>query len=188
MLLVRLGVLLSIKSSVSIALFLATTASAILTSCPAAVHAQLDALYRWRLAAQDRPGLVVIASQSSRFTPQLDTLLRQAYAPGAEQTHPVDFDLFNGTQTQTFAAAIQGCRAVDPRHLQVVVDVRAGLRDRPHEPPQRLTYAMVQAPGGAWQIADIVYPGQPPLSLKSYLQQLIQPRVTHSPSAAETAR
>ncbi len=45
--------------------------------CPPAVRAQMDGLYRWQLARQERSGPIAIASQRERFTPKLFSLLER---------------------------------------------------------------------------------------------------------------
>lgn len=151
-------------------------AAVALTPCPAPVKAQLDGLYRWHVAGQDRPGLTDITGQQSRFTPGLYQKLRRAYGLDPASGSFVDFDLFSGTQVTTFGAKVLGCTAAPGGGLEARVAVQAGLSNRPLEAPQQLRYQLVRGPGGNWKIADIVYAQPAGFRLSSYLAELLAPR------------
>ncbi len=78
--------------------------------CPEQVRFQIDALYRWQLERQQQSGPIQISSQRQRFTPQLYRLLQRAYDLTPADGRFVDFDLFSGSQVNTFSATFQGCR------------------------------------------------------------------------------
>ena len=90
-------------------LAVAMPAAGVAAPCPAGVIEQLDGLYRWQLERQSLPGPMLIASQLPRFTPRLAALLQQATALTPADGRFVDFDLFSGTQVETFAAEVEGC-------------------------------------------------------------------------------
>jgi hypothetical protein len=144
--------------------------------CPAAVRAQVDELYRWQLARQERPGPIAIVSQRERFTPQLFSLLERAYALTPAHGRFVDFDPFSGTQVNTFGAALRECRFDQQGVLTLRVAVQAGLRGRTAEPAQQLLYRFQQTPAEGWRIADIVYLREPSLRLSTYLKELLEQR------------
>jgi len=144
--------------------------------CPAAVRAQVDALYRWQLARQERPGPMAIASQRERFMPQLFALLEPAYALTPADGRFVDFDPFSGTQVTTIGAALRECRFDQQGVLTLRVAVQAGLRGRTAEPDQQLLYRFQQTPAEGWRIADIVYLQEPSFRLSTYLKDLLEER------------
>ena len=149
-------------------------ADAAALNCPAPVRAQIDGLYRWQLADQDRrPGLA-IASQRQRFTPQLYALLKRAYALQPSDGRFVDFDPFSGTQVSTFGATLLECSRLPSGGLEARVAVRAGLRNRPGEPTQLLRFVLAPSAGSGWQIDDIAYPTQPAFRLKAFLLELLE--------------
>jgi hypothetical protein len=145
--------------------------------CPAPLKAQLDGLYRWQLAQQERRGPIEITSQQSRFTDGLYEKLRRAYALDPASGRFVDFDLFSGTQVSTFSAKVLGCTAAPGAGMEALVSVQAGLRNRPSEAPHQLRYQLVPNPAGTWQIADIVYPDPPGFRLTSFLAALLGPKL-----------
>jgi hypothetical protein len=147
-----------------------------LTPCPTPVKAQLDGLYRWHVAGQERPGPTDITSQKSRFTDGLYQKLRRAYGLDPASGSFVDFDLFSGTQVSTFGAKVLGCTVAPGGGLEALVAVQAGLRNRPLEAPQQLRYQLVRGPARSWQIADIVYAHPAGFRLSSYLAELLAPR------------
>ncbi len=151
------------------------TAAAAPGPCPAALVAQIDGLYRWQVARQDVRGPIDLASQSARFTPALDRQLRAAFGLRPEDGRFVDFDVFSGTQVGTFGARVLGCTPMPGGELEALVSVRAGLRNRPAETPQQLRYVMRPGPGGTWQIADILYRGDPGFRLTTFLAELLAP-------------
>ena len=144
--------------------------------CPAPVKAQLDGLYRWHVAGQERTGPTEIKSQQGRFTPGLYQKLRRAYGLDPASGRFVDFDLFSGTQVSTFGAKVLGCTALSGGGLEARVAVQAGLRNRPSEAPQQLRYQLVRGPAGTWKIADIVYSHPAGFRLSSYLAELLGPK------------
>lgn len=146
------------------------------SACPAPLVAQLDGLYRWHVARQNVPGPPDLASQSGRFTPTLARQLVAAFRldPVADGRF-VDFDVFSGTQVSTFGARVLGCTPLPGGDLEALVSVQAGLRHRRAEAPQPLRYRMRPAPGGRWQIADILYPGSPGFRLSAFLEELLKP-------------
>ena len=143
--------------------------------CPAALVAQIDGLYRWHVAQQDVRGPIDLTSQSARFTPALDRQLRAAFGLRPEDGRFVDFDVFSGTQVGTFGARMLGCTPLPGGELEALVSVQAGLRHRPAETPQQLRYVMRPGPGGTWQIADILYRGDPGFRLTTFLAELLAP-------------
>ncbi|KEF41586.1 MAG: hypothetical protein ER33_10455 [Cyanobium sp. CACIAM 14] len=143
--------------------------------CPAPVKAQLDGLYRWQVARQERSGPIELASQKGRFTAGLYQQLRRAYALDPASGRFVDFDLFSGTQVSTFGARVLGCTAAPGGGLEALVAVMAGLRNRPSEAPQQLRYQLVRGPAGSWKIADIVYSHPAGFRLTSFLNELLAP-------------
>jgi hypothetical protein len=151
-------------------------AAVALTPCPAPVKAQLDGLYRWHVAGQERPGPTDITGQQSRFTPRLYQKLRRAYGLDPASGSFVDFDLFSGTQVSTFGAKVLGCTAAPGGGLEARVAVQAGLRNRTMEAPQQLRYQLVRGPAGSWKIADIVYAHPAGFRLSSYLAELLAPK------------
>ncbi|AFY28855.1 hypothetical protein [Cyanobium gracile] len=152
-------------------------AAVALTPCPAPVQVQLDGLYRWQVARQERSGPIEIKSQQSRFTPGLYQKLRRAYGLNPASGRFVDFDLFSGTQVSTFGAKVLGCTALPGGGLEARVAVQAGLRNRPSEAPQQLHYQLVRGPAGSWKIADIVYAHPAGFRLSSYLAELLGPKL-----------
>jgi len=144
--------------------------------CPAAVRAQVDGLYRWQLARQERPGPMAIASQRERFTPELFSLLERAYALTPADGRFVDFDPFSGTQVTTFGATLQGCRPDHQGRLMARVSVQAGLRGRTAEPQQQLDVVFRSTSNQGWRIADIVYIREPSFRLSTYLRDLLEER------------
>jgi hypothetical protein len=150
--------------------------AAAISPCPAAVKAQLDGLYRWHVAQQDRPGPIELKSQKSRFTDGLYQKLRRAYGLDPASGRFVDFDLFSGTQVSTFGAKVPGCTADPGGGLEALVAVQAGLRNRASEAPQQLRYQLVRGPAGSWKIADIVYSHPAGFRLSSYLAELLAPQ------------
>jgi hypothetical protein len=151
-------------------------AAVAIAPCPAPVKAQIDGLYRWQVARQDRSGAIEIKSQQSRFTPGLYQKLRRAYGLDPASGRFVDFDLFSGTQVGTFGAKVLGCTAAPGGGLEALVAVQAGLRNRPTEAPQKLRYQLVRGPAGSWKIADIVYAHPAGFRLSSYLAELLAPQ------------
>ncbi len=147
-----------------------------LAPCPAGVKAQLDGLYRWQVARQERSGPIEIRSQQNRFTPGLYQKLRRAYGLDPASGRFVDFDLFSGTQVTTFGARVLGCTAAPGGGLEALVAVQAGLRKRPSEAPQQLRFQLVSGPGGSWTIADIVYAHPAGFRLSSFLAELLAPK------------
>lgn len=143
--------------------------------CPAPLVAQIDGLYRWQVAQRDVPGPIDLSSQSSRFTPTLERQLRTAFSLTPDDGRFVDFDVFSGTQVGTFGARVLSCAAAEGGDIEALVSVQVGLRNRPAEAPVQLRYRMRPGPGGAWQIADIHYPGDPGFRLSSYLAELLEP-------------
>lgn len=143
-------------------------------ACPPSVRAQIDGLYRWQLERQERPGPITITGQRQRFTPQLFDLLERAYALTPADGRFVDFDLFSGTQVNTYGATLEHCSWERRGRLSVRVAVWAGLRGRAAEQPQQLRYVFRLSPSDGWRIADIVYPGEPSFRLSTYLRQLLQ--------------
>ena len=133
--------------------------------CPPAVRAQMDGLYRWQLARQERSGSIAIASQRERFTPQLFSLLERAYALTPADGRFVDFDPFSGTQVSTLGAELQECRPD-----------QAGLQGRSGEPAQLLGFVLAQTLQEGWRIADIVYLQEPSFRLSTYLKELLEQR------------
>jgi hypothetical protein len=144
--------------------------------CPAAVRAQVDELYRWQLARQEQSGVMSIASQRERFTPQLFSLLERAYALTPADGRFVDFDPFSGTQVNTFGAALRDCRFDQQGVLTLRVAVQAGLRGRTAEPAQQLLYRFQHTPAEGWRIADIDYLQEPSFRLSTVLKELLEPR------------
>ena len=142
--------------------------------CPAAVRAQVDGLYRWHVAQQERAGAITIASQRERFTPQLFALLQRAYALTPNDGRFIDFDPFSGTQVNTVAARLEDCRQEQPARLWAQVAVQAGLRGRTAEPPQQLRFVFQHLPTEGWRIADIVYLHAPSFRLSTYLRNLVE--------------
>jgi hypothetical protein len=140
------------------------------------VKAQLDGLYRWQVARQERPGAIDISSQQGRFSDGLVRKLRRAYGLDPASGRFVDFDLFSGTQVSTFGAKVLGCTATPGGGLEARVAVQAGLRNRPMEAPQLLRYQLVRGPGGSWKIADIVYAHPAGFRLSGYLAELLEPQ------------
>ncbi len=147
-----------------------------ITPCPASAKAQLDGLYRWQVARQERRGPIEITSQQSRFTDGLYQKLRRAYALDPASGRFVDFDLFSGTQVSTFGAKVLGCTAAPGGGLEARVAVQAGLRNRPSEMPQQLRYQLVPGPAGTWKITDIVYSSPAGFRLSSFLAELLAPK------------
>jgi hypothetical protein len=148
----------------------------VLAPCPAPVKAQLDGLYRWQLARQERRHPIDITSQRSRFSAELYQQLRRAYALSPASGRYVDFDPFSGTQVSTWGAKVQGCTARSDGGLDALVAVQAGLRNRSAEPPQLLTFRLVSGPSDSWRIADITYSSPPGFRLSSYLGELLESR------------
>jgi len=146
-----------------------------ITPCPASAKAQLDGLYRWQVARQERRGPIEITSQQSRFTDGLYQKLRRAYALDPASGRFVDFDLFSGTQVSTFGAKVLGCTAHPGGGLEARVAVQAGLRNRPSETPQQLRYQLVPGSAGTWKISDIVYSSPAGFRLSSFLAELLAP-------------
>jgi hypothetical protein len=144
--------------------------------CPPAVRAQMDGLYRWQLARQERSGSIAIASQRERFTPQLFSLLERAYALTPADGRFMDFDPFSGTQVSTLGATLEECRPDQAGQLMARVAVQAGLRGRSAEPAQQLGFVLAQTPREGWRIADIVYLREPSFRLSTYLKQLLEQR------------
>lgn len=146
--------------------------------CPAAAVALIDGLYRWHRAQQNSPGPMVLVSQRQRFTPELYHQLVRAAALQPGQGGGLDFDVFSGTQVNTFGARVNSCTG-QGGSLLVAVAVQAGLRDRPSEVSQRLRYTLQQDTSGHWRIADITYLPRdretPPFHLSGILQDLLQP-------------
>jgi len=157
-------------------LAVAMPAAGVAAPCPAGVIEQLDGLYRWQLERQSLPGPMLIASQLPRFTPGLAVLLQQATALTPADGRFIDFDLFSGTQVETFGAEVEGCTGQSSGAVVAEVAVRAGLRGRTGEAPQQLRYVMEPSPTQSWRIADIVYPGEPSFWLSTYLEQLLAPQ------------
>ena len=144
------------------------------TTCPAAAVTLLDGLYRWHLAHQDDRGPLVLASQRARFAPALYSQLVRAAALTPADGGFLDFDVFSGTQVNTFAARVQGCRSRGGR-LEAVVAVEAGLRRRSDLTPQLLRYTLEPNGPGRWRILDITYPTEPSFSLAKHLEGLLKP-------------
>ena len=145
--------------------------------CPAPLKAQLDGLYRWQLAQQDRLGPIEITSQQSRFTDGLYQKLRRAYALDPASGRFVDFDLFSGTQVSTFGAKVLGCTTAPGGGMEALVTVQVGQGNRPSEAPHQLRYQLVSDPAGSWKIADIVYPNPSGFRLTSFLAALLGPKL-----------
>ena len=144
--------------------------------CPAALVAQIDGLYRWQVARQELRGPIDLTSQSARFTPSLDRQLRAAFRlDPATDGRFVDFDVFSGTQVSTFGARVLGCTPLPGGELEALVSVQAGIPNRPAEKPQQLRYVMRPGPAGTWQIADILYRGDPGFRLTTFLAELLAP-------------
>jgi hypothetical protein len=144
--------------------------------CPVPVKVQLDGLYLWQVARQELRGPLEITSQKGRFTDELYQKLRRAYALDPASGRYVDWDLFSGTQVQTFGAKVLGCTALPGGGMQALVAVQAGLRNRPSEVPQQLRYQLVMDLVGTWKIADIVYSDPPGSRLTSFLDELLDPK------------
>ena len=151
-------------------------AAGVAAPCPAGVIEQLDGLYRWQLERQSQPGPMLLASQLPRFTPGLAGLLQQATALTPADGRFIDFDLFSGTQVETFGAEVEGCMGQSSGAVVAEVAVRAGLRGRTGDAPQQLRYVMEPSPTQGWRIADVVYPGEPSFGLSTYLEQLLAPQ------------
>ncbi len=144
--------------------------------CPPAVRAQVDGLYRWQLARQERPGPIAIGSQRERFTQQLFSLLDRAYALTPADGRFVDFDPFSGTQVSTLGAELQECHPDQAGQLMARVAVQAGLRGRSAGPAQQLGFVLAQTPQEGWRIADIVYSRERSFRLTTYLKELLEQR------------
>ena len=149
---------------------------AALSACPAALSQQLDGFYRWQIERQNSNSPRDLSSQRQRFTPELYQQLQQGFALTPERDGRfVDFDVFSGTQVMTFGARVSGCSRIKAGRINAQVSVDTGLRGRSNGRPQQLQYCMVQC-DGRWRIADIHYPGDPGLSLSSFLSSLLQGR------------
>ena len=158
----------------SVALPMPTTQAAQGAECPEQVRFQIDALYRWQLERQQQSGPIQISSQRQRFTPQLYRLLQRAYDLTPADGRFVDFDLFSGSQVNTFSATLQGCRQEQVDLLSARVAVQAGLVGRRAELPMQLHYVFRQSPSAGWRIADIIYPDAPSFRLTTYLRTLLE--------------
>lgn len=146
--------------------------------CPTPLKDQLDGLYRWQVAQQERRAPIAITSQQGRFTDGLFQKLRRAYALSFDPAngHFVDFDLFSNTQVSTLGAKVLGCTALSGGGMEALVAVQAALPNRPVEAPQQLRYQLVKDPAGVWKIADIVYANPAGFRLSSYLDELLGPQ------------
>ena len=147
-------------------------------TCPAGVVNQLDGLYRWHVQSQQGriDQIKPISTQRQRFTPSLFELLLQAYKlrPTSDGRF-LDFDVFSGTQVRTFGATVIGCSAQKARSIQAGVRVDVGLRDKPSGIPRGLLYEMNKGSKGSWRINNINYLDDGRVSLRHYLQDLLNP-------------
>ena len=147
-----------------------------LMACPAAVSQQLDGLYRWQIERQNSPSPRNLSSQRQRFTAELYQQLQQGFAlTPAQDGRFVDFDVFSGTQVTTFGAKVSGCTRLKAGSINAEVSVDTGLGGRSSGRSQQLEYSMVLR-DGRWRIADIHYPGEPGISLSSFLNSLLKGR------------
>jgi len=135
----------------------------------------IDGLYRWVEAWERANQPLDLASQAHRFTPTLKAKLTRALALTPADGRFVDFNIFNGTQVSTFGARVQGCSPRGDGGLEARVAVRVGISTRTaEEPPQMLRFRLLPGAGGDWRIADILYQGDPPFALSSYLAELLK--------------
>lgn len=147
-------------------------------ACPESVVNQLDGLYRWRVQQMERQEdrATALSSQRKRFTPSLFELLQKASAlTPMRDGRFIDFDLFSNTQVETFGANVIGCTAKSGATIDAEVEVQTGLTGRASGIPQRLLYSLNQDSSTSWQINEITYLDQPSYTLRSFLEELLQP-------------
>ena len=138
-------------------LIVSTALTAIPAGCPPGVVSQLDDLYRWHLAEQNKRTERTLESQKDAFMPALYNKLEEAWSlnPWDDGAY-VDFDVFSGTQVYTFGAEVSSCRQLHKGIIEADVAVRAGLRGRTSETPQQLTYRLM-LDDGIWKVSDLIY-------------------------------
>ena len=117
-------------------LIVSTALTAIPAGCPPGVVSQLDDLYRWHLAEQNKRTERTLESQKDAFMPALYNKLEKAWSlnPWDDGAY-VDFVVFSGTQVSTFGAEVSSCRQLHKGIIEADVAVRAGLRGRTSETP-----------------------------------------------------
>ena len=146
--------------------------------CPASVVNQLDGLYRWEVQRMEQrvDQITSLSTQRHRFTPSLFELLLQAYKlrPSSDGGRFLGFNVFNSSQVSTFRAKVIGCSAQKASSIQAEVSVDVGLRGRPGI-PRGLLYEMNKGSKGSWRINNIKYLDDGRVSLRHYLQDLLNP-------------
>ena len=165
--------MLSLLAGILIALAMPAKAG----TCPAGVVNQFYDLYRWQVQRMEQrvERIKDLSSQRQRFTPSLFALLLQA-----RKLQPIPdgrfigFDVFSNTQVRTFGATVIGCSAQKARSIQAEVIVDVGLRGRPGI-PRGLLYEMNKGSKGSWRINNINYLDDGRVSLRHYLQDLLNP-------------
>ena len=125
--------------------------------CPGGVMVQLNGLYQWQLARQNSGSRGDLALVRQRFTPSLFALLQRAWDldPQVDGAY-LDFDVFSGTQMNTYGAGVQRCQVLGVNLVNARVAVALGRGGRRDPSPSLLDYRMVRN-GSGWRISEITY-------------------------------
>ena len=154
---------------------------AVAPGCPPEAARRITQLYTWYLGAgdayRDR-----IQEQQQVFAPALYSDLRAAFQlePSAGQGF-LDFDPFNGVQTDSYGFRLERCDAVGGHQLVAHLLVKAGLG--PNRATDQPINLQLRRDATGWQIIEFEYsltPSADSFKLRPVLRSLLRPVDEHS--------